>query len=77
MSNVLTGAAGEMKRGEVLGVAGSVMSVCRAGSGLVSGYLVEWYDASAPGLGAAASMFVVTALSTVLLPKEPQKKKED
>ena len=29
MSNVLTGAAGEMNRGEVLGVAGSVMSMCR------------------------------------------------
>eukprot|EP00946_MAST-07B_sp_MAST-7B-sp1_P002206 g2206.t1 len=77
MSNVLTGAAGEMNRGEVLGVAGSVMSMCRAGSGLLSGTLVEWYDASAPGLGAAFSMVVVTALSTVLVPKAELKNKQD
>lgn len=77
MSNALTNAAGLSSRGEVLGMAGSVMSVCRAGSGVISGYLVEKFDASAPGLAAATSMVLVSALSTVLLPKTVAENKDN
>ena len=68
MSNALSTAAGKQSKGEVLGVAGSVMSLCRALAPMASGMLVEWYDVSAPIYIACGSMTIVMLLSPMLVP---------
>ena len=70
MSNALSNAAGKNNKGEVLGVAGSVMSVCRALSPMASGVLVETYDVVVPSYVAAGSMVVVVFLAPFFVPLE-------
>ena len=75
MSNNFTLAAGEDARGEVLGVAGSVMSVSRALAPLVTGVLTEIWDSSAPGLVASMCMCVVVVLSPVFVPRHKKQQR--
>jgi MFS family permease len=70
MSNALSVAAGKTSKGEVLGVAGSVMSICRAVAPMASGMLVEMYDSSAPVYIAACSMGVAALLGPMFVPKK-------
>jgi hypothetical protein len=70
MSNALSTAAGKTNKGEVLGVAGSVMSVCRAIAPMASGMLVESYDSAMPGFVAAGSMIIAALIAPVFVPDD-------
>ena len=77
MSNALSVAAGKTQKGEVLGVAGSVMSICRAVAPMASGMLVEMYDVSTPGYVAACSMGIVCLIGPIFVPTFRSKRNKD
>ena len=68
MTNSLTIVAGESNRGEVFGVAGSITSLLRGAVPLLSGFLVEWYNPSLPGIVASVSVAVLAILSVFFVP---------
>ena len=68
MTNSLTIVAGESNRGEVFGVAGSITSLLRGAVPLLSGFLVEWYNPSLPGIVASFSVAVMAILSVFFVP---------
>ena len=68
MSTLLTQAAGKDAYGEVLGVAGSVSSLCRAIAPLIGGILIDIYDnAALPTLLASCFCLGVTLFGLVLI----------
>ena len=68
MSTLLTQAAGKDAYGEVLGVAGSVSSLCRAIAPLIGGILIDIYDnAALPTLVASCFCLGVTLFGLVLI----------
>ena len=77
MSNALSVAAGKTQKGEVLGVAGRVMSICRAVAPMASGMLVEMYDVSTPGYVAACSMGIVCLIGPIFVPTFRSKRNKD
>lgn len=77
MSNALSVAAGKTQKGEVLGVAGSVMSICRAVAPMASGMLVEMYHVSTPGYVAACSMGIVCLIGPIFVPTFSSKSNKD
>ena len=56
--------------GEVLGVAGSVVSICRAGAPAINGVLVEKQGVTVPVFLAAFCFLAVTILSPCLVEKD-------
>ena len=68
MSALLTQAAGKDAYGEVLGVSGSVSSICRAIAPLLSGLMIDWYgSAVTPTLLASFCCLLVTIFGPLLI----------
>ena len=71
MSALLTQAAGKDAYGEVLGVSGSVSSICRAIAPLLSGLMIDWYgSAVTPTLLASFCCLLVTIFGPLLIVDE-------
>ena len=65
MGALLAAAAGPESYGEILGLAGSVFSVCRAVAPLVAGILVDQGGPATPGVVASTTIFFAAMVATV------------
>ena len=70
MTTLIANSGGKGFYGEVLGVAGSVVSICRAGAPAINGVLVEKQGVTVPVFLAAFCFLAVTILSPCLVEKD-------